>query len=231
MMPVNARPPKPPRVRRQSRLLASFGDTTPIATYSFTAVSVVVSILGLAGSFGLLVQSTLIYQAPELAPWQLISASFLNPSVLAFILNTIVFVLFGRIFERMIGRRRFVAFFFVGSFGAAVGALALGGYVYAGLSPVTVAMAAAIFVMQRHLGRTDYYLLAVLVFDVVISIAFGGQWQAIVGSLLIGALVGLIYAQTDRIKEGRQQNTLVAVLGVVLFIVGASGSFILQASS
>jgi membrane associated rhomboid family serine protease len=231
MMPVNRRPKKQPRVRQTPRFLSRVSDSSPIATYVLAGISAILSILGLSGNFGILVQVATVYQARGFAPWQVFTASFINPSILGFIINTIVFVLFGRLFERMIGHGRFVGFFFIGAFGAAVGTVAFGGLAYAGLSPVTVAMAAAIFIMQRHVGRTDYYLLGILIFDVVINVVANGQWQAIVGSLLIGALVGFVYTQTDRIKEGRNQNVVLTVLAAVLVVVAASGSFIYRATS
>jgi hypothetical protein len=86
-------------------------------------------------------------------------------------------------------------------------------------------MAAAIFMIQRHIGRTDFFLLAILIFDIVINIVANGQWQAIVGAIAVGLLLGVILSHTERIREGRPQNSLLAVLGAAFYVVAATGAF------
>jgi membrane associated rhomboid family serine protease len=225
MLPVNRRPKKS-RVRQPSPLFAWVTDTTPIVTYAIAAVSLVVSVIALLpGDLGITTQARFIYQARGFAPWQLITAPFINPSVLGVLFNIFAFVIFGRVFERLVGRRRFLAVFFIGSFAGEAFELLLGGYACAGLSIPTVAMAAAIFIIQRHIGRTDLFLLGILVFDIVINIVANGQWQAIVGAIAMGLLVGFIFTRTERVKEGRPQNLLLTALGAVSFLVAATGAF------
>jgi membrane associated rhomboid family serine protease len=231
MLPVNRRPQRIKTVRRRPAFLARFSDRTPIVTYVIGAISLVISILSLIpGDFGLYIQATLIYQARGFAPWQPITAPFINPSVLGLLFNTFAFVIFGRVFEPLVGRGRFIAVFFIGSFGGEAFELILRGYACAGLSIPTVAMAAAIFIIQRRMGRTDYFLLGILIFDIVINIVTNGQWQAIVGGVVVGALLGLIFGRTERIKEGRPQNTVLVILTLVFYGIAATGAFTLGGS-
>jgi membrane associated rhomboid family serine protease len=79
-------------------------------------------------------------------------------------------------------------------------------------------MFGAFFVIQRRLGGDSTQLLVLIGINLIIGFipALGIAWQAHVGGLIGGALVGLIYVETRRISRQRWQVPLLVVLCVIL---------------
>jgi membrane associated rhomboid family serine protease len=90
-----------------------------------------------------------------------------------------------------------------------------------GASGAIFGMFGAFFVIQRRLGGDSTQLLVLIAINLVIGFipAFGIAWQAHVGGLIGGALVGLIYVETRRISRQRWQVPLLALLCVVLVVL------------
>jgi membrane associated rhomboid family serine protease len=96
----------------------------------------------------------------------------------------------------------------------------------AGASGAIFGLLGAYFVIQRHLGGNNIQLLVVIGINLIISFVIPGiAWQAHIGGLIVGALIGLIFVRTRNRSQRRIQlaalgGTLVGL--IALTVVGAS---------
>ena len=84
----------------------------------------------------------------------------------------------------------------------------------------------AYFVIMRKLGERGGQLVGLI----AINLAFGFfvssiSWQAHVGGLIAGALVGLLYASTRRLNQKTQQMLGLIGITVLLVVLAYAGFF------
>ncbi|MDO4919129.1 rhomboid family intramembrane serine protease [Kocuria sp.] len=144
--------------------------------------------------------STILGYAPALTqvqPWRLLTSAFVHamPSPVHLLLNMYTLYLFGRMLEPLLGAWRFAALFLLSALGGSVGVLLLGNpwVLVIGASGGIFGLFGAMFVFVRHF-RQDITPIAVLI---AINLAFGFlvggvAWQAHLGGLVTGAVVGLL---------------------------------------
>ena len=203
----------------------------PIVTYTLIGICAAVFVVDLL--LGGTLQRLLGFYAgslyPQLSgvfePWRLLTAAFVHASFWHVGLNMLSLWMMGRILEPLLGRGRFLALFLISAFGGsiAVALLAPSSFVV-GASGAIFGLFGALIIIARHIGAEITGILIVLGINLAIGFVpgMGISWQAHVGGLVAGAVVGLIYARTrQRSRKPAQIGMLVAwtvVLGLLLLL-------------
>jgi membrane associated rhomboid family serine protease len=131
--------------------------------------------------------------------------------------------IFGQLLEGMLGKWRFLALYLIAGLGGSVGVLWLGdprmGVV--GASGAIFGLMGAFLVIQRRLGGQTTQLFVLLGINLLIGFVPGWNiaWQAHLGGLVVGVLVGLIYVETrKRNQQGLQIGLLVGLVAVLVIL-------------
>jgi membrane associated rhomboid family serine protease len=171
-------------------------------------------------------------------PWRLLTAAFLHsPSFLLHIaFNMYALWLGGPYLEQLLGRARFAALFLLSALGGSVGVFLLatpGVDSSSWWTPVVGASGAvfglwgAIMVIHRRLRRDNGGMIALLLINTAIGFFPGLSiaWQAHLGGLVTGALVGavLAYAPADKRRTWHPAG-LAAVLALLLVLIAVKAS-------
>ena len=199
----------------------------PIVTYVLIAVTAFVFLLQLIP--GLNVTEYLLYAgvySTPLAfePWRMLTTVFVHSQSFIFhvLLNMYTLWIFGQALEPMLGRARFLALYLISGFAGSLGVLFLtdGTTPVVGASGAIFGLMGAFLVIQRKRGGNMNGLLVLVGINLVIGFIPGINvaWQAHLGGLIGGALVGLIYYETRHLKHKRRQTLLISGLCVVLVI-------------
>jgi membrane associated rhomboid family serine protease len=225
------------------------GTNTPVVTLSIMGVCVFVYVLqsipGLNATDALLYSP--LYSFGEFAsqgvpyePWRMITAMFAhsvgNGSLLGslplhLLFNMFTLWMFGQVLETMIGRARFFVLYMLSGLAGSIGV-----FVWAILNPSTIPNAmigasgaifglmAAYLVIQRKLGADTSQLLVLIAINLVIGFMPGSgiSWQAHVGGLIGGAVVGVIYTLRWGTHPRRTQNWLTAGFAALLVAIALS---------
>jgi membrane associated rhomboid family serine protease len=214
----------------------ALSDGRPYATYGIVLVTAIVYVLQLLIPFvepWLAFNSLFVMpggQAP-LQPWRLITVLFVHGSFLHVGLNMLALWMIGRILEPMLGHWRFVVLYFLAGLGGSVAvALLAPGVWVVGASGAIFGLFGALLVIGRHIGA-DIRRIAIVIginfawpfiYALVSSIGRGSfsdalaaisiSWQAHLGGLLVGGLVGLIFARTRRREQRAMQIWLLVAV-------------------
>ncbi|MFT4136705.1 rhomboid family intramembrane serine protease [Microbacterium sp.] len=236
--PPRAKPTRmPPRLRA---VMAA--DARPLVTYAIVAATTFVWLLSLIPGLGPLVQRSLLLYAPYLypelsgafEPWRLLTVLLVHGSFWHAGLNMLALWMLGRSLEPLLGRARFLWLYLLSGLGGSV-AVVLFGFTtpVIGASGAIFGMFGALLVIGRHIGANITGIAVVLGINLVLtflpligslvgaSSSLEISWQAHVGGLAVGALVGLIYARTRAVRQRRTQTLLLAATtaGLVLLLV------------
>ena len=155
--------------------------------------------------------------------WQPITSAFLHsPSPLHLLFNMYALWIVGQYLEPLLGRARYVALYLLSALGGAVGATLLPGTAdtaVVGASGAVFGLFAALFVVNRHLGRQTTQILVLIGINFFIGVFVGGiSWQAHLGGLVTGAVIATVLAR------GRRGNAVLqwaGVAAVAVIVVGA----------
>lgn len=198
----------------------------PVVTYSLIGISAVVYLIQfltgslLTGLFAFTPQALVVVNEP----WRMLTSLFLHGSVLHLLLNMYTLWIFGQLLEGLLGRWRFLGLYLISGLAGSVGVVLFGdprSWVL-GASGAIFGLMGAFVVIQRRFGANLTQLYVLLAINLAIGFLPGANisWQAHLGGLLGGALVGLIYLETrQRSRRGIQIAMLVAL--VVLLVVVA----------
>jgi membrane associated rhomboid family serine protease len=219
----------------RTRLARLRAPGQPTVTYSIIALTLVVFLLQLIP--GLDVTERLLYAGVysypgSFEPWRMVTSVFVHSTGFLFhvLLNMYTLWIFGQILEGMLGRGRFLALYLLSGLAGSLGVL----FLASPLTPVVGASGAifglmgAFLVIQRRLGGNATQLLVLVGINLVIGFipGFSIAWQAHVGGLIGGAVIGLIFVQTrSRAKRGLQ-FALLAAVAVVLVALSLSRLFV-----
>lgn len=231
--------------RTKSAFLTRFtGPRQPTVTYVIIGICILVFIaqwvtglgngpvtssLWYAGIYGYpngaVVQTSQGAVLASFEPWRMITTAFVHANILHIALNMYTLWIFGIVLEPMLGRVRYGVLFVLSAIAGSVGVYLLDSPVQpvVGASGAIFGMMAALLIIQRHLGGPITQLLVLVGINLVISFlpGFSIAWQAHVGGLVGGALVGLIYTQTRARSRRALQVVLLIVLAVLLVLVGS----------
>lgn len=240
LCPECVHPGVPSRSRRRIRLRIP-GTVTPVVTYTLIGITVLVFLLQWIPGLG--VTENFLY-APVFSlgdnsvgapyePWRLLTSVFLHSTgfFLHIVLNMYTLFVFGQVLETMLGRGRFLALYLIAGFGGSVAVMYLAspqtGVV--GASGAIFGLLGAFLVIQRKLGGDSTQLLVLLGINLVIGFLPGMSisWQAHVGGLVTGILVGLIFANTRRRTQLTAQVLLTCAVafGLVALVALRSPAF------
>jgi len=214
--------------RRWSRAPMTVGTQRPTATYVIIAITAAVFVLqlfipALEGIFAF--NSAFVIPSIAFEPWRLLTAVFLHSSFFHIGLNMLALWMIGRSLEPLLGHARFVALYLLSGLGGSVGvALIAPGIWVVGASGAVFGLLGALLVIGRHIGANITGILIVLGINLVIGFVPGYNiaWQAHIGGLVVGALIGLVFARTrTRARQPLQIGLLIAI-GVGLLALLAS---------
>jgi membrane associated rhomboid family serine protease len=206
------------------------GAGAPVVTYSLIGLCLLVFVFQLIPGLG--VTNALLY-APAytqpatgapLEPWRMITSIFTHSpnSFLHILLNMYSLFIFGRVLEQMLGRGRFLALYLIAGFGGsvAVDLIASPTTAVVGASGAIFGLMGAYFIINRHLGGSSVQLIVLVVLNLAIGFFIPGiAWEAHVGGLIAGGLVGLVYVRTRPIRKKRLQIVLVGAIAVALVML------------
>lgn len=196
----------------------------PVITQTLIGISVALFLLGYVAP----VERELVF-APFLGteePWRILTTGFLHAGILHLAMNMYALWIVGPFLERMLGRWRYLGLYFLSLAGGtlAVVLVAGGPSTQAWFTPVVGASGAvfglfgAIALVLNHTGRNAQQILVVIGINVVISFTLPGiSWQAHLGGLLVGALLGLIFTKLPR--ERQHAGGVIAVIAVAAVII------------
>jgi membrane associated rhomboid family serine protease len=227
--------PEDMKAQRQSaprnRIGARISNSSPIVTYAIIAVTAFVFLLqwipGLGVTNALLYAG--VYSDPAYGafqPWRMLTAVFVHSQGFIFhiLLNMYTLWIFGRILETMLGHWRFLALYLVAGFAGSLGVLFLSApqTPVVGASGAILGLLGAFLVIQRRMGADTRGLLVLLGINLVIGFIPGVNiaWQAHLGGLVGGALIGLILVNTR--KRAQQPLQVILIGAVSVLLVGAS---------
>lgn len=224
-----------PEVARRIGYLNRSGQ--PVMTYALIGVCIVVFLLQEVTGIANGPVTTAIWYAgayshlghyfgASFEPWRLLTSVFAHGGTLHIALNMYTLWIFGQILEPAVGKWRYLTLFLISGVAGSDGLLLLApaNYPAVGASGAIFGMFGALVVIQRKLGGPVRQLVVLIVINLVIGFipAFGGgiAWQAHVGGLVGGLLVGLVLTETRRLSQRPLQIGLLAALAVVAVGVG-----------
>jgi membrane associated rhomboid family serine protease len=209
-----------------------------VVTYVLIAMNVLIYVLQFVTSQQLTEAWFLYPYSIGSEPWRLITSAFLHsPGAIVHILfNMYALFIFGPVLESFLGRGRFIALYLIGALGGSLGVLtsvevwaftdgtiqnAPGGAL--GASGAVFALMGAVFALRKAMGVDVRQLLIVLVINLAVPFFVGGiAWEGHVGGLVIGFLIGLVFARTRRPDARVKQVLGIAGIGAGLLLLFAA---------
>jgi membrane associated rhomboid family serine protease len=148
-------------------------------------------------------------------PYRLLTAIFLHESIVHIGLNMLSLYFVGRPVEAAQGRSRYLAVFFVGGLaGSAAAYLASPRQLSLGASGAIFAVFGTLIVVARKVGADLRGMIGILAINLFFSFADKGiSWQAHIGGLVAGLLMGIAF-----VAAPRRHRTLVQVAGIVVVL-------------
>ena len=208
------------------RLQGSAANGVPIVTYAIMALCVIVWVFEFVPVVGQYIDLYGVYRPvlTERLPWTMVTALFVHStgSLLHLPLNMLSLFFIGPALESMLGRARYLALYLIAGFAGSVAVLLLapsGGVL--GASGAIFGLLGAYFVIARRLGGNATQILVVVALNLVLGFVIPGvSWQAHIGGVVVGALVGLVFVTT----RARRRRTLqvAAIAGIVLVLVAVT---------
>lgn len=235
LCPTCVHPGTPARSRRRMSFRIA-GTDTPVVTITLIALTFFVYVLQLIPGLNI-TQSMLfapVYSFGEFAasapyePWRMLTSIFVHSTGFVFhvLLNMYTLWVFGQILENMLGRVRFLALYVISGFGGSLAVMYLGNLQtgVVGASGAIFGLLGAFFVIQRKLGGDSTQLLVLLGINLVIGFLPGMSisWQAHVGGLVTGLLLGLIFMGTRQPQRRSRQRSLIALMAMTMIALAAT---------
>ncbi|TFC02661.1 rhomboid family intramembrane serine protease [Cryobacterium adonitolivorans] len=207
----------------------------PVVTYSIIALSLAIFVLQLIPGLG--VTDRLLYAGVysypvAFEPWRMLTSVFVHSTGFFFhvLLNMYTLWIFGQILERMLGRARFLTLYLLSGLAGSLGVLFLADprVAVVGASGAIFGLMGAFLVIQRKLGGNATQLLILVGINLVIGFLPGLNvaWQAHVGGLIGGAVIGLIYVQTRQRSKRTLQFVLIGAVAALLVALSLSRLFV-----
>lgn len=229
------------RWARRPQALAAVSSGRPVVTLAIIAITALFYLLTLIPGYGPVIESMLFFNSGFVSPgypfqpWRVLTAALTHANFLHLALNMFTLWILGRSLEPLLGKGRFLALYVISALGGSVAVALLAPFTgVVGASGAIFGLFGALLVIGRHIGA-DIRVIAVLIginfaFPFVIALvnsigsgsfaaslaSVGISWQAHLGGLVVGALIGLIYARTRTAKRRPLQIGLLVAVTVVL---------------
>lgn len=157
-------------------------------------------------------------------PWRMLTTGFLHAtgSPIHLGLNMYTLYIFGRILEPMLGRLRFAALYLISLFAGSVAVLWLNeGGITVGASGAIFGLMGAYLVVNRTLGYGSGQMTTLIAINLAFSFLLPGvSWQAHVGGLIGGLVIGYVYSITRASRDKNKQ--MLMLTGFVVLLVAAT---------
>jgi membrane associated rhomboid family serine protease len=217
----------------------------PVVTLTIVAITALVFVVTLIPGFGPQVQAALSFNSAYitpglpygLQPWRLLTTALVHSGIWHLGLNMLGLWFLGRSLEPLLGSVRFLALYLISALGGSVAVALLSPLVsVVGASGAIFGMFGALLVIGRHIGA-NMSTIAILIginfalpFVIALVTALGGvpfgdalasvgiAWQAHLGGLITGAVIGFIYARTRTLARRPLQIGLLVAVTVVLLL-------------
>ncbi|UOQ90974.1 rhomboid family intramembrane serine protease [Agromyces endophyticus] len=211
-----------------TRARSAAGRGAPVVTYTLIGITLAVYLLQLIPGLGV---TNWLYFTPlamsdiALQPWRLFTTMFVHSTSLIFhvLLNMYTLWIFGQLLEGLLGRWRFLALYLLSGLAGSVGVIWLAdpNTSVVGASGAIFGLMGAFLVIQRRLGGQTTQLFILLGINLVIGFVpgFNIAWQAHLGGLIGGAVIGLIFVETRKRSQQALQTWLLIAFGVVLLLL------------
>ncbi len=178
-------------------------------------------------------------------PWRMITSMFahstgsgglLGSLPLHLLFNMCTLWIFGQVLETALGRGRYFVLYMLSGLAGSVGVFLWAMVDSNTLTNGTIGASGAIFglmsayvVLQRRLGSNTAQLMVLIAINLVIGFLPGSgiSWQAHLGGLIGGAIIGLAMTAKVGTNRRRAQNWLVGLIAVVLIGIALSHAPIL----
>ncbi|MFF2276826.1 rhomboid family intramembrane serine protease [Agromyces sp. NPDC058126] len=213
-----------------TRVRSAAGRGAPVVTYSLIGITLAVFVLQLIPGLGVtdwLYFTPLAVSDIAFQPWRLFTTMFVHSTGLIFhvVLNMYTLWIFGQLLEGLLGRWRFLTLYLLSGLAGSVGVIWLAdpNTSVVGASGAIFGLMGAFLVIQRRLGGQTTQLFVLLGINLVIGFVpgFNIAWQAHLGGLLGGALIGFIFVETRKRSQQSLQIWLLVAVGVVLLLLSA----------
>ncbi|HET7303667.1 MAG TPA: rhomboid family intramembrane serine protease [Segeticoccus sp.] len=212
-------------------------DTRPLVTYTLIGICVLVWL----GQLATPTVTRELWFSPlqgDSEPWRFITAAFVHAPGVGNIwhigFNMYALWILGQYLEPLLGRVRFLALYLISAIGGSVGYLLFASTNFGaadqrpgwitptvGASGAVFGLFLALFVINRHLGRSSSGIIAILVINAVLGFLVPGiAWQAHVGGAVTGLLCGGVIAWTSPRAPQWRQRLQVPLLVAVLVLAG-----------
>jgi membrane associated rhomboid family serine protease len=168
---------------------------------------------------GGLVTSLALYWPPFTAsePWRMLTTLFVHSerSLFHILFNGYSLWVLGMVLEPLLGSKRFLALFFTTGFAGSVAVAWLAPtQAVIGASGAIFGLFGALLVIQRNFGGANIQLVVVLVLNLILGFVVPGvSWQAHIGGLLVGILLGWIIVND---RESGSSHGIVRLFGGVV---------------
>lgn len=217
-------------------------QSKPVVTYTLILISAIVYVLQWIP--GLNITNSLAY-APVFSygeytaiggsyePWRMITAVFTHSTGFIFhiLLNMYTLWVFGQLLERMLGGKRFLALYLGSGLAGSLGVMFWSDHLVfvVGASGAIFGLLGAFLIIQRKLGGDTTQLLVLVGINLVIGFLPGMSisWQAHLGGLIGGAILGLIFVQTRQPNRRKLQWPLISVAFAMMLALALSHAPIL----
>lgn len=214
-----------PVYKKPSAIKRLFRSHHAAVTVSIIAICGVVFLLQSLPVIGADIERRFLYAgiystAIAFEPWRMLTTMFLHGSLIHFFFNMYTLWIFGSILEPMLGRARFVALYIMSGFAGSLGVLflvnPLQGVV--GASGAIFGLFGAFFIIFRKLGQNPTQIVVLVAINLAIGFLPGMNiaWQAHLGGLLGGFLVGYIFMETRSAAREKYKMPLLVALGGIL---------------
>ena len=214
---------------RRTVLGARIRGGPPVVTYSLIGACVAIYL----GSrvFPWLFNSLVFLPAiGHLQPWRFLTTAFLHSptNILHIAVNMYALWIVGSYLEFMLGRWRYLALWLVSAIGGSVAVLLLAGTGSAawftpvvGASGAVFGAFAAILIVLRRTGRDATQILVLVAINLVLGFVVPGiSWQAHLGGLITGGVLGAVYAFAP--ARTRLAWSVSGTVGVMAVLVAAA---------
>lgn len=188
--------------QRRTALGAKLRDGRPLVTTILMSVTIAAFVLQkVVGSFTQEMWFVPMLSAHE--PYRFLTSAFVHApnNILHLGFNMYALWIIGPFLESMLGRARFLALYILSALGGSAAVLLLTNSPETFITPVLGAsgaifgMFAAVLIVMRRIGREATQIFVVIALNVVIGFIVPGiSWQGHFGGLIIGALLGGIFA-------------------------------------
>ena len=197
-------------------------------TYALIAITLVIFLVQLLPGFALTERLLYagIYSLPfNFEPWRMVTSMFVHSTsfLMHVALNMYTLWIFGQLLERLLGSGRFLTLYILAGWGGSVAVLWLQDprVAVVGASGAIFGLLGAFIVIQRSLGGPTTQLYVLLGINLVIGFipGFNIAWQAHLGGLVTGALIGAVFTATRSPSQRGLQIFGLMGVGIALLVL------------